>query len=86
MHVGPAGYRTAANRIGRLALQVEDDTPEPLEVEDLVNENEQQQQNPQATPTPTPKVEQKPVVQEDLQMKKALELMQDKPAAAKTEE
>ncbi len=61
------------------------DTPEPLEVEDLVNENEQQQQNPQATPTPTPKVEPKTTVQEDLQMKKALELMQDKPAAAKTE-
>ena len=62
------------------------DTPEPIEVEDLVDQNEEQQQNPQAAPTPTPKVEQKPVVQEDLQMKKALELLQDKPAAAKTEE
>jgi carboxyl-terminal processing protease len=63
------------------------DTPEPIEVEDLVDQNEEQQQNPQATPTPTPKVEQqKPAVQEDLQMKKALELMQDKPQPVKTEE
>lgn len=60
------------------------DTPEPIEVEDLVNENEQQQQNPQATPTPAATPTPKAVVQEDLQMKKALELMQDKPAA-KTE-
>ena len=62
------------------------DTPEPLEVEELVDQNEQQQQNPQATPTPTPKVEQKPVVQEDLQLKKALELLQDKVNAAKSGE
>jgi len=55
------------------------DTPEPIEVEDLVDQNEEQQQNPQASPTPTPKIETKPAVQEDLQMKKALELMQDKP-------
>jgi len=62
------------------------DTPEPIEVEDLVDQNEQQQTNPQASPTPTPKVEQKPVVQEDLQMKKALELLQDKTNAAKSGE
>jgi carboxyl-terminal processing protease len=62
------------------------DTPEPIEVEDLVDQNEEQQQNPQATPTPTPKVETKPAVREDLQLKKALELMQDKPQPAKTEE
>lgn len=62
------------------------DTPEPIEVEDLVDQNEQQQQNPQATPTPTPKIEQKPVVQEDMQMKKALELLQDKTNAAKSGE
>jgi len=62
------------------------DTPEPIEVEDLVDQNEEQQQNPQASPSPTPKVEQKPVVQEDLQMKKALELLQDKTQAAKSGE
>jgi carboxyl-terminal processing protease len=62
------------------------DTPEPIEVEDLVDQNEDQQTNPQASPTPTPKVEQKPVVQEDLQMKKALELLQDKTNAAKSGE
>ena len=56
------------------------DTPEPLEVENLIDQNEEQKQNPQATPSPTPKVEQsKPTVQEDFQMKKALELLQDKP-------
>lgn len=63
------------------------DTPEPIEVEDLVDQNEDQQQNPQPATTPTPKVEQpKPVVQEDLQMKKALELLQDKTQAAKSGE
>lgn len=60
------------------------DTPEPIEVEELVDQNDEQQQNPQATPTP--KVEQKPVVQEDLQLKKALELLQDKTNAAKSGE
>ena len=60
------------------------DTPEPIEVEELVDQNEEQQQNPQATPTP--KVETKPAVQEDLQLKKALELLQDKVNAAKSGE
>lgn len=62
------------------------DTPEPIEVENLLEQNEEQQQNPQPSPTPAPKVEPKPVVKEDLQMKKALELMQDKPQAVETEE
>src|SRR5215204_453574 len=62
------------------------DTPEPIEIENLVDQNEEQQTNPQATPTPTPKVEQKPAVREDLQMKKALELLQDKTNAAKSGE
>lgn len=55
------------------------ETPEPLEVEDLIDQQEQEKQepNPQATPTPAPKVEQ-PKQVEDLQMKKALELLQDK--------
>ncbi len=61
------------------------ETPEPLEVEDLIDQQEQekQQPNPNATPTPTPKVEQPKPSLEDLQLKKALELLQDKANAAK---
>ncbi len=63
------------------------ETPEPLDVEDLIDKREEQKQqpNPQATPvtTPTPKVEQPKQAQEDLQMKKALEILQDKANAAK---
>ena len=64
------------------------DTPEPVEVEDLIDQKEQenQQPNPQATPTPAPAPTPKAAVQEDLQMKKALELMQDKTNAAKSGE
>jgi carboxyl-terminal processing protease len=63
------------------------ETPEPLDVEGLVEQQEEQQQNPQATPTPTPTATPvKPVVQEDVQLKKALELLQDKAQAAKTGE
>jgi len=58
------------------------DTPEPIEVENLVEQNEEQQQNPQPTPTPAPKPAQP---QEDIQLKKALELLQDKPAPARAE-
>jgi len=63
------------------------DTPEPLEVEDLIDQKEQenQQPNPQATPTPAPTPAPK-AIQEDLQMKKALELLQDKANAAKAGE
>jgi len=54
------------------------DTPEPLAVQDLVD---QQNQTPdQANPTPKP--EQKTVI-EDLQLKKALELLADKTATTK---
>ncbi|MEP6901772.1 MAG: S41 family peptidase [Actinomycetota bacterium] len=59
------------------------DTLEPLEVEDLVDQ-QGDQQNPKPSTSPTPKPEQpKPAVQEDLQMKKALELLQDKSQAVK---
>jgi carboxyl-terminal processing protease len=61
------------------------DTPEPLEVEELIDQQDQQNQNPQATPTPAPKVETKPVL-EDLQLKKAIEVLQDKSQAAKSGE
>ena len=63
------------------------DTPEPLEVEDLIDQQEQekQQPNPQATPTPQAAPTPKPSP-EDLQLKKALELLQDKANAAKAGE
>jgi carboxyl-terminal processing protease len=51
------------------------ETPEPLEVEDLVDRQEDENRQPGATPTPTPKPEQ-PKTVEDVQLKKALELMQ----------
>ena len=55
------------------------DTPEPIEVEDLIDQKaEEQQPNPQATPQPAPKVDRKSRSQEDIQMKKALELLQEK--------
>jgi len=57
------------------------ETPEPLDVEDLIDQKEQENQqppNPQATPAPTPKVEQPKPSLEDLQLKKALELLQEK--------
>lgn len=61
------------------------DTPEPLEVEELIDQQEEENQNPQpeATPTETPKTPVKPVVLEDIQLKKALELLQDKAQTAK---
>jgi carboxyl-terminal processing protease len=52
------------------------DTPEPVEVEDLIEQQEGQNQNPQPTPTPAPADVKKPA--EDVQLKKALELLQDK--------
>lgn len=60
------------------------ETPEPLEVEDLIDQKEQEEQqpNPQATPTPAPAPTPK-ANPEDIQMKKALELLQDKTQAAK---
>lgn len=63
------------------------DTPEPIEVEDLIDQKEQenQQPNPQAAPTPAPSPTPKPSA-EDLQMKKALELLQEKSSAAKAGE
>ncbi len=63
------------------------ETPEPLEVEDLIDKQEQQKQNPnpQATPAPAPtsKMEQPKPAPEDVQLKKALEILQDKASAMK---
>jgi carboxyl-terminal processing protease len=58
------------------------DTPEPLEVENLIDQQNNQQKNPQPQATPTPKPVQ-PKVIEDLQLKKAFEVLQDKASAAK---
>lgn len=52
------------------------ETPEPLEVEELVEQKEQEEQEPQPQNTPEPKAEQpKQPAKEDIQLKKALELM-----------
>lgn len=56
------------------------DTPEPLDI-DSIDEQQQNEQNPQALPASTPKPVQKQG--EDLQLKKALEVLADKAAAAK---
>ncbi|HKP70558.1 MAG TPA: S41 family peptidase [Pyrinomonadaceae bacterium] len=62
------------------------DTPEPLEVEELIDQQDEQNQNPQPQASPTPGKEPvKPVV-EDLQLKKALELMSDKSQTARSGE
>lgn len=62
------------------------DTPEALEVEELIDQRDQQNQNPQPAASPTPTKEPvKPVI-EDLQLKKALELLQDKSQAARSGE
>ncbi len=62
------------------------DTPEPLEVEQLIDQQEDQNQNPQPNASPTPAVEKPKVQVEDLQLKKAIELLQDKAQAAKSGE
>jgi len=62
------------------------DTPEPIEVEDMIEQRDEQNQNPQPSASPTPAKEPvKPVI-EDLQMKKALEIMADKSQAARSGE
>ncbi len=54
------------------------DTPEPLDVDSLTDQQDGQNPQPNATPKPAP-----PKVLEDIQLKKALEVLQDKPAATK---
>ena len=51
------------------------ETPEPLEVEALVEQQEEEDQNPQPQTTPQVKEEKPKPSVEDLQLKKALELM-----------
>lgn len=62
------------------------DTPEPLEVEELIDQQDEQNQNPQPSASPTPAKEPvKPAV-EDIQLKKAIEILQDKSQAARSGE
>lgn len=58
------------------------DTPEPVEVEDLIDQQEEQKQNPQPSPSPQATPEPKKVA-EDIQLKRAIELLQDKVQTAK---
>jgi carboxyl-terminal processing protease len=62
------------------------DTPEALEVEELIDQQDQQNQNPQPNASPTPQPEKAKPAVEDLQLKKALELLQDKAQTAKSGE
>jgi carboxyl-terminal processing protease len=65
------------------------DTPEALEVDELIDQQDKQNQDPQpgASPAPAPTKETpKPVILEDIQLKKALEIMQDKAQTAKSGE
>ena len=57
------------------------DTPEPLEVEEMIDQ--QQNPDPQANATPAPKPDVKKPATEDIQLKKALEILQGKAQAAK---
>ncbi len=62
------------------------DTPEPIEVEELIDQQDERNQNPQPSPSPGQgqKIDEpKPVVIEDIQLKKAIEVLQDKSQAAK---
>lgn len=56
------------------------DTPEPLDVESLTEQPDGQNPQPNATPAAKPD---QPKMVEDIQLKKALELLQDKAAAMK---
>lgn len=52
------------------------DTPEPDEVDQIVNQQDQQNQNPQ--PAATPAAEKSPAPADDIQLRKAIELLSDK--------
>ena len=60
------------------------DTPEPIEVENLIDNQEEQNQNPQPTASPALKNEPAKPAVEDIQLKKAIELLSDKAQAAKS--
>lgn len=57
------------------------ETPETRDIEEIIDQQEEEQQNPTPSATPAPRPEQPKTVQEDVQLKKALELLQDKTQA-----
>jgi len=59
------------------------DTPEPIEVEEMIDRQDDQNKEPQPSPTPALKPEVKKPMLEDIQLKKALELLGEKAQAAK---
>jgi carboxyl-terminal processing protease len=62
------------------------DTPEPIEVEEMIDRQEDEDKDPQASPTPAVKPEPKKQVLDDIQLKRALELLQGKSQAARAGE
>ncbi len=58
------------------------ETPEPLEVEELIDKQEDEQQNPPVREPVNPKVEKPKTSPEDIQLKKALEILKGKAVAA----
>ena len=59
------------------------ETPEPIEVEDLVEQQDEENQISDPNTKPTPKTESANKPKEDLQMKKALEILRNKSQAMK---
>lgn len=57
------------------------DTPEPIEVEEMIDQQEQEIQDPQAQPSPTPKPETETPQNEDIQLKRAIEVLREKTSA-----
>lgn len=62
------------------------DTPEPLEVEELIDQQDEQNQNPQPGASPTPQPEKPKPTVEDVQLKKAIELLVAQAQSAKSGE
>jgi carboxyl-terminal processing protease len=59
------------------------ETPQPIEVEELIDQQEKELTDPQAAPSPTPKAELVKPPTEDIQLKKAIEVVSGKAQAAK---
>ena len=59
------------------------ETPQPIEVEELIDQQEKELTDPQAAPSPTPKTDPVKPQTEDIQLKKAIEVVSGKAQAAK---